>query len=160
MSDREQELTAQARAEQEGVQGWVVSAYKTVFHSGVSILRGFGLPADETSRAFVTGAVTFAEQLANHQGIPDHVIDRTFDDCEKALNDGLAALNMMRAQIADERRDRAMAEAGDLDKADAPPTDEPTAENVVVPFTRDTDPGDESGSNGGGGGSSAPPVTH
>jgi len=168
----EHDLTEQARQEQEGVQQWVVSAYRTVFHAGVAILRGMGLPADETARAFVTGAITFAEQICRHPQMPDHMVDRTLDDAQKSLEDGLQAIGILREQVAEARRERdaalspaasptanALDDPTDTDVADAAAD---AATRTVVPFVRDPDPGDDSGgsSNGNGGGTGTPPITH
>lgn len=159
----ERNLTAEAQAEHEQVQGWVVSGYRTVFHAGVAILRGFGLPADETARAFVTGAITFCEQICQHPQMPDHMVDRTLDDCEKALQDGLQAIGILRSQIADVRRERDAETPRPADDV-LDTTGTPNAETPkVVPFDRDRDGGDESDasdeSGGGEPGSGTPPQT-
>lgn len=114
----ERDLTRDAQAEQHGIQQWVVQAYQTIYHAGLAILRGFGLPGDEAPRAFVTASVMFAEDIANNPGIPAHVKERVFGDAESALTDALANVQTMRAQWA-----AALAEEADQDRGGDGPGD-------------------------------------
>lgn len=115
----DRDLTAQAQAEQQAITGWVVQAYKTLYQTGLAILRGFGLPADEAARAFVTGAVTFVEDIVHAPGMPTHMIEQTFTDVEKALRDGLTAVQQIRATWAADVA-AAAADPGEAPAADVP----------------------------------------
>lgn len=101
----ERDLTADAQAEQAAVTNWVVQAYKTVYQAGLAILRGFGMPGDEASRAFITAGVQYVEDILGMPNIPPHIKRRVVDDLDKALGDAQNAIAAFRDQLQAEEID-------------------------------------------------------
>lgn len=116
----ERDQTAEAQAEAAGMQQWIVQAYQTIYTVCLANLRGFGLPADEAPRAFVTGAVQFVEDISRRPDVPVHVIARVFDDAETSLTDGLDAVRLIRTRWAEAQAEQAAETASPTAEASGP----------------------------------------